>query len=159
MIWIGMASGVKLVVAGETSSTSSSSCSRSLYEGLASLPFTRTSSASISRCSRARLQFSICDARKASSRTPTSSGPILNVRLSWSDPSTILAFKLFHERNQRFDSVSRKRVVDRCADAADGAMTLQTIESLRRRLSGELLLQLFGRQTKRDVHRRATIGV
>src|SRR6185369_2068370 len=151
----GISSGVKTSVGGATRSTSISSPSRSLYEGLAILPFTRTSSLSMRRCKRARLQPSICEARCASKRAPTWSGPILKLR----SPSAIAAFEIFHERHERFDTRARKRIVDRRANTADGSVSLQAVESLRCCFSGKFFLELFRRQAIRDIHRRTTIDV
>src|SRR6185503_6097745 len=151
----GMFSGVKTSVGGATSSTSISSASRSLYEGFAALPFTSTSSFSIRRCRRARLQPSICEARYVSNRFPAWSGPILKVR----SPSPIAALEIFHERHERFDSGTRERVVNRRANAADGPVALQAVESLRCCFSHKLLFEFFRRQAERDIHRRTAIDV
>src|SRR6185369_14978452 len=151
----GISSGVKTSIGDATSSTSISSPSRSLYEGFAILPFTRTSSLSMRRCKRARLQPSICEARYVSKRALAWSGPILKLR----SPSAIAAFEIFHERHERFDPRARKRVVDRRANAADGAVSLQAVEPLRRCFSSKLFLELFRRQAVRDIHRGATINV
>src|SRR5215217_1541115 len=151
----GMFSGVKTSIGDATSSTSISSPSRSLYEGFAILPFTRTSSLSMRRCKRARLQPSICEARYVSKRAPAWSGPILKLR----SPSAIAAFEIFHERHERFDTSTRKRVVDRRANTADGSVSLQAVESLHRCFRSELFLKLFRRQAIRDIHSRPTVDV
>src|SRR5215218_6977455 len=151
----GISSGVKTSVGGATSSTSIPSPSRSLYEGFAPFPFTSTSSFSIRRCKRARLQPSICEARYESKRAPTWSGPILKLR----SPSAIAAFEIFHKRYEGFDSGARKRVVDGRANATDGSVSLQAVESLRGCFGGKLFLELFRRQAEGDIHRRTTISV
>src|SRR5689334_8605234 len=145
----GIFSGVKASVGGATSSTSISSASRSLYEGFATLPLTSTSSFSIRRCKRARLQPSICEARKASRRSPactllTTDNTELNPDLK-SVLSVvclpIAAFEIFHERHERFNTRAWKRVVDRRPNTTDGSVSLQAVESLRRCFSDKLLLE------------------
>src|ERR1044072_593530 len=164
----GIASGVKTSAGAATSSTSISSPSRSLYEALAVLPFTSTSSFSMRRCKRARLQPPICEARYASSRSPacdslTTDNTDLKSGfksvLSVVNCLPIAAFEVFHERHERFDTGARKRVVDRCANAADGSMPLQAVEALCRRFRRKLFLELFRRQAERDIHRRPAVDI
>src|SRR5206468_9822444 len=73
------------------------------------------------------------------------------------NPSAVAPFEIAHERNQRVDTGFRERVIDRRAHAADGAMSLETVEPGRSRFPDEHLLQLFICEPERDVHQRPAV--
>ena len=66
--------------------------------------------------------------------------------------SPVFPFKLIHERDEGGDAFLRERIVDRGPDSADGSVSLQTVQALRRRLGAELFFQFLSRQPESDVH-------
>src|SRR5437867_726790 len=66
-----------------------------------------------------------------------------------------LSLELSHERNQRVDTLFRKRVVDRRAHSADGSVPFEPVEAGSGRFLDELFLELLGREAKGDVHQRS----
>src|SRR5258708_35315974 len=66
--------------------------------------------------------------------------------------STVFPLELFHEIAQSLNPRFGERVVDRGAHAADRPVSLQPVQTRRRGVLGELLLELFAGQPERDVY-------
>src|SRR5687767_4578388 len=71
--------------------------------------------------------------------------------------SPVAALEFLHERHQIVHALFRKRVVERGADAANGSVSLKTVQS---RVSGflyEELLERFAGKPKRHVHQGSIV--
>src|SRR5690242_15698007 len=60
--------------------------------------------------------------------------------------------KVFHKFDQFFHSFKWKSIIDRSPDAADRAMSFQTVQTAGCSFHTKLFLQIFGRQAKCDIH-------
>src|SRR5437879_1865396 len=77
-------------------------------------------------------------------------------------PDRLLAIapgEVRHELRQGLDPFGLDRVVERYADAAHAAMSLEAHHAIGSRLVDEFLLELLARKSEHDVHHRAARAI